>query len=173
MYAVKAFLLASMAGVISFEWASNQSADLLVFLFLTKGGHGGVVDSISEVFPSVLGICSGWARNRILQHLRKLLHFSLITCFADVDARSALLSRTMQTLPEELHFAAHQRVVSVTIGALVAASYFDAGKVDPSGEDQVELMPVFGSRMSPGDSMLRLCVEKGATDAQPMMTAEL
>ena len=34
-------------------------------------------------------------------------------------------------------------------------------------------MPVFRSRVSPGDSMLRLCVEEGDTDAQPMMTAEL
>ena len=63
-------------------------------------------------------------------------------------------------------------MVRVTIGALVAARYLDAGEVDTSGEDQVELMPVFGSRLSPGDSMLRLCVEEGVTDAQPMMTAE-
>ena len=109
----------------------------------TEGEHGSVVDSISEVFPSVLGICSGWARKGILQHLRKLLHFSMITCFADVDARSALLSCTVQTLHAELHFAAHQRVVSVTISALVAASYLDTGVVHTSGEDQVELMPVF------------------------------
>ena len=125
------------------------------------------------MFPSVLGICSGWARKRILQLLRKLLHFSLITCFVDVNARSALLSCTVQTLHAELHFAAHQRVVSVTIGALLAASYLDAGEVDTSGEDQVELMPVFRSRVSPGDSMLRLCVEEGVTDTQPMMKAEL
>ena len=97
----------------------------------------------------------------------------MITCFADVDARSALLSCTVQTLHAELHFAAHQRVVSVTIGDLVAAGYLDAGEVDTSAEDQVELMPVFGSRVSPGDSMLRLCVADGVTDAQPMMTAEL
>ena len=32
LYAVNAFLLASMTGVISSERASNQSADLLVFL---------------------------------------------------------------------------------------------------------------------------------------------
>ena len=95
------------------------------------------------MLPSVLGICSGWSRKRILQHLRKLLHFFLITCFVDVDARSALLSCTVQTLHAELHFAAHQRVVSVTIGALVTASYLDAGEVDTSGEDQVELMQVF------------------------------
>ena len=55
----------------------------------------------------------------------------------------------------------------------VAASYLDAGEVDKYGEDQVELMPVFGSRVSPRDSMLRLCVEEGVADAQPMMTAEL
>ena len=54
-------------------------------------------------------------------------------------------------------------MVSVTIGALVAASYLDAGKVDTSGEDQVELMPVFRSWVSPGDSMPRLCVEEGVT----------
>ena len=124
------------------------------------------------MFPSVLGICSGWARKRILQHLRKLLHFSLITCFADVDARSALLSCTVQTLRTELHFAAHQRVVSVAIGAPVTASYLDAGKVDTSSEDQVELMPVFQSWVSQEDSMLRLCVQ-GVTYAQPMMTAGL
>ena len=122
---------------------------------------------------SVSGICSGWARKRILQHLRKLLHFSLITCFAGVDARSALLSSTVQTLRVQLHFAAHQTVVSVTIGTLVAASYLDVGKVDTSSEDQVELMLVFRSRVSPGDSMPRLCVEDGITYAQPMMTAEL
>ena len=34
-------------------------------------------------------------------------------------------------------------------------------------------MPVFGSQVSPGDSMLRFCVEEGVTDAQPMMTTEL
>ena len=97
----------------------------------------------------------------------------MITCFADVDARSALLSCTVQTLRTELHFAAHQRVVSVAIGALVAAGYLDAGEVDASGEDQVELMPVFRSWVSPGDSMLRLCVEESVTDTEPMMTAEL
>ena len=86
--------------------------------------------------------------------------------------KSALLSRTVQTLRAELHFAAHQRVVSVTIGALVAASYLDAGEVNKSGEDQVELMPVFRSWVSPGDSMLRLCAADGVTDTQPMMTAE-
>ena len=86
--------------------------------------------------------------------------------------RSVLLSRTVQTLQEELHIAAHQRVVSVAIGALVAASYLDTGKFDTFGEDQVELLPVFGSWVSPGDSMLRLCVEEGVTDAQTMMTAE-
>ena len=120
-----------------------------------RTGHGGVVDSISVVFPLVLGICSGWARKRILQHMRKL-HFSLIACFAGVDARSAFISRKMQTLHVELHIAAHQRVVSVTVGALVAASCLDVGKVDTSSEDQVELMPVFRSRLSPGDPMLLL-----------------
>ena len=79
----------------------------------------------------------------------------------------------MQTLRADLHIAAHRRVVSVTISGLVAASYLDAGKVNTSGEDQVELMPVFGSRVSPGDSMLRLCVADGVTDSQPVMTAEL
>ena len=97
--------------------------------------------------------------------MRKPLHFSLIACFPSVDARSALLSRTVQTLRTELHIAANQIVVSVTIGALVAASYLDAGEVGTSGEDQVELMPVFRSWVSPGDSMLRLCVEEGVTYA--------
>ena len=59
------------------------------------------------------------------------------------NMRSALLSRTVQTFRTELHIVAHQRVVSVTIGTLVATSYLDAGKVDTTGEDQVELMPVF------------------------------
>ena len=131
------------------------------------------MDSISEVFPLILDICSGWARERILQHTREFLHFPLIAFFAGVDARSAFLSRTLQTLRTELHSAAHQTVVGITIGALVAASYLHTGEVDRSGEDQAELMPVFGSRVSPGDSMLRLCVEEGVTDAQPMMTAEL
>ena len=172
LYAVKAFLLASMTGVISSEWASNQSADLLVFLPKTDS----VVDNISEVFPSVLSICSGWARERILQHSNTRTNssnFSLVACFAGVDAWSVLLAHTVQTLRGELHIAAHQRVVNVTIGALVAASDLDAGKVDTSGEDQVKLMPVFGSQVSPGDSMLRLCIEEGVTDAKPMMTAEL
>ena len=66
----------------------------------------------------------------------------------------------MQTIHAELHFAAYQRVVSVTIGALVAASYLDAGEVDTSGEDQVELMPVFRSWVSPGDSMLSFVLKK-------------
>ena len=114
----------------------------------------------------------GGPEKRILRNLCKLLHFSLIACFAGVDARSALLSRTVQTLRAELHFAAHQRLVSVTVGALVAVSYLDAGEVDTSGEDQVELMPVFRSWVSPGDSMLKLYVEEGVTDAQPMMTVE-
>ena len=85
--------------------------------------------------PSVLGICSGWARERILQHTRKLLHFTLVVCFAGVNARSALLSHTVQFLHTKLHFAAHQRVVSVAVGAVVAANDLDAGKVDTSGED--------------------------------------
>ena len=93
--------------------------------------------------------------------------------FCGVDERSALLSRTVQTLRVELHIAAHQKVVSVIIGALVAVSDLDAGKVDTSGEDRVGLMSMFGSRVSPGDSMLGLCVEEGITDAQLMMTAEL
>ena len=113
--------------------------------------------------PSVLGICNGWARERIL-------HISLTACFAGVDGRSALLSRTVQILREELHIAVHQRVVSVTICALIATSDFDAGEVDKSGEDQVGLTPVSGSRVFSGDSMLRLCVEEGVTDAQLMMT---
>ena len=121
-----------MTGVISSKWASNQSANLLVFLPKVN-----MVDSISEVVPSVLGICSRWARERILQHSRKLLHISSIARFAGADARSAFLSPTVQTLHSELHIAERQRVVSVTISALVAASDLDAGKVDTSGEDQV------------------------------------
>ena len=71
----------------------------------------------------------------------------------------------MQSLCTELDVAAHQGVISVAIGTVVAASVLDSGEVDTPGEDQVELMPVFGSRMSLRDSMLRLRVEEGVTDA--------
>ena len=85
--------------------------------------------------PSVLGICSGWARERILQHARKFLHFTLIVRIAGINVRSDFLSSMAQLLHAELYLAAHQRLVSVTAGAVVAVSELDAGKVNTSGED--------------------------------------
>ena len=39
------------------------------------------------MFPSVLDICSEWARERIVQYTLRLLHFSVTTCFAGVHVR--------------------------------------------------------------------------------------
>ena len=126
--------MASMTGVISTEWASNQLADLLVFL--------PKVDMAAFKIAPLKCSHRSWALQWVGQGENPSTHEQIPPLFYDhvfcgVDARSALLSRTLQTLCAELHIAAHQRVVSVTIGALVAASYLDAGKVDTSGEDQV------------------------------------
>ena len=41
-----------------------------------------------------------------------------------------------------------------------------------SGEDQVKLVPVLGSWVSPGDSVLELRVEECICDAETMVAAE-
>ena len=60
-------------------------------------------------------------------------------------------------------------MVSVAVGTLVAASELDARQIVTSDEDQVKLMPVNRTRVSPGDSVLRFRVEEGVSDAQLMM----
>jgi len=49
----------------------------------------------------------------------------------------------------ESHFAARKRVVGVAVGTLIETSYENVSEVVAPGHDQVELVPMFGSGMSP------------------------
>ena len=40
-------------------------------------------------------------------------------------------------------------------------------------EDQIELMPMLGSWMSPGNSVLKLCIKERVADTKTIITANL
>ena len=61
----------------------------------------------------------------------------------------------------EIHLAANKGVVSVTVCTLVTTSSFDIAEVGASRENQVRLVPVFRSWVSPGHFVLGICHEEG------------
>ena len=73
----------------------------------------------------------------------------------------------------ETHLTADQGVVCVTVGTVVGAGDEHMVEQGLSGDDKVKLVPVLGSGVSPGHSVLRLGGEEGVGDAQPMEGAEL
>ena len=70
----------------------------------------------------------------------------------------------MHPLGLEIHLAADKGVVSVTVCTLVTTSLFDIAEVEASRENQVKLVPVFRSGVSPGHFVLGFCHEKGVGD---------
>ena len=68
-----------------------------------------------------------------------------------------------------MYLAADQGVVHVAVGTVVGASDEHMG---PPGDEEVQLVPVLGSGVSPGHSVMRFSGEEGVGDAQTMESAE-
>ena len=77
---------------------------------------------------------------------------------------SAFFLGMVQPLGFEIHLAADKGVVSVAVCTLVTTSYFEIAKVGASRENQVKLVPVFRSGVSPGHFVLGFCHEEGVGD---------
>ena len=129
------------------------------------------MNGILEVLPSntCVSITRTW--KRFLKRTSKLLHFTPLTSFAGVNARPSHLFCTIQFLCAQFYSAAHKEVVRITISTLIAACDLDAGKAGASCENQVKLVPVLRSRVSPGDSVLGLGIEERVTNTETVMTA--
>ena len=68
--------------------------------------------------------------------------------------------------------SADQGVVRVAVGTVGGASDEHVAEQGPPGDDKVQLVPVLGSGVSPGHSVLRFGGEEGVGDAQIMESAE-
>ena len=77
---------------------------------------------------------------------------------------SAFFLGMMYPLGLEIHLAADKGVVSVAVCTLVTTSSFDIAEVGASRENQVKLVPVFRSGVSPGHFVLGFCHEEGVGD---------
>ena len=77
---------------------------------------------------------------------------------------SAFFLGMVHPLGFEIHLAADKGVVSVTVCTLVTTSEFDIAEVGASRENQVKLVPVFRSGVSPGHFVLGFCHEESVGD---------
>ena len=73
----------------------------------------------------------------------------------------------------ETHLAADQGVVSITVGAVVGASDKHLVKEASPGDHEVQLVPVMGPRVPPGESVMWLGREECVGDGEIMVGAEL
>ena len=64
-------------------------------------------------------------------------------------------------------------MVHVTVCAMKGVREMDAAECLSSRDNEVELMPTFGSGVSPGEPVQRLSLEKGVGDAKLVITAQL
>ena len=83
-----------------------------------------------------------------------------------------MLFEAMNALGLETRLAVDQGVVRVAVGTVVGASDEHVVEQGPPGDDEVQLVPVLGSGVSPGHSVLRFSGEEGVGDAQTMESAE-
>ena len=116
------------------------------------------------VFPSLHCTCIGWTGQGLLKHSDELLHFLWSAGHTCVDTMSAFFFGMMHPLGLEIHLAANKRVVGVTVCTLVTTSWFDITEVGASCENQVKLVPVFRSGVSPGHFVLGFCHEEDVGD---------
>ena len=100
-----------------------------------------------------------------------LLHKVWLAHLADVDARIPLLLATMVPLGLELDLAAHQGVVCVAVRAVVGACEENVLNGGSSDQDEIQLVPVFGAWVSPGDLVLGLGLEEGVGNTQVVVCA--
>ena len=96
---------------------------------------------------------------------------STLPCF---NARPSRLFCEVHFLCSRFYFAAHQGVVCMAISTLITTCDLDACKGGASGEDQVKLMAVLRSWVSPEDSVLgawywRTCYwHRGCNDSKTL-----
>ena len=69
------------------------------------------------------------------------------------------------------HFVANQWVVGIAVGTVVAASNKDEVQQWSSSDDEIQLVPVTGSRVLPGYSVAQLGGEECVGDAEVIVGA--
>ena len=69
---------------------------------------------------------------------------------------ASLLLLLVGSLRLKMHFVANQRVVSIAVGTVVAVSNEDAVQEWSLSNDEIQLVPVTGSRVLPGYSVAQL-----------------
>ena len=137
-----------------------------LFSLLAKCGQGGVINSVIEMFPSFRCICISQASKGFLKQLGKFLHFSLIASLADVNTWSSFLFRVLQSFCSQFYY-------THTISILVTACDRNTMRARTSSEDQIRLMPMLGSWMSPGNSGLKLRIKERVADTKTIIKAKL
>ena len=89
--------------------------------FLNEAAHGRVITSLANVVPSVL--CACWA---VLEGLADSVCEEYTSIWdggpSYVDAWASLLLGTLDLLGSEMHLTTSQRMVSVTLGAVIGIS---------------------------------------------------
>ena len=73
--------------------------------------------------------------------------------FADVNTWPSFLFHVIQSLCSQFYFTTQQGVISIATSSLVTVCDHNTRKARTSSEDQIELMPMLRSWMSPGNSV--------------------
>jgi len=171
LYSRSAVHFAVMAGSISLIPASNQSSFFLAllpkvskatsYMALWMWFHRAVAQSVWAVLQSHF--------DDFREAFAQVRHQSS----GGVDPRAALLFGAVYSSGSETHLAAGQGVVSITVGAVVGASDKHLVKEASPDDHEVQLVPVLGHGVPPGDSVVWLGREECVGDAEIMVGAEL
>ena len=79
----------------------------------------------------------------------------------------------MNLLRPKSDLAGYKGMVGITVSAVIAPRVKDSAEVRSSGDDEVELVPVAGTGVSPRHFLQLLTLEEGVCDTQAMDATEL
>ena len=124
--------------------------------FLTEAAHGWVISSFANMVPSLL-YAALWA---VLEGLVDSVCEEYTSIWdlgpSYFDAWTSFLLGIMDSFGSEMHLATNQRMVSVTVGAVTAAGDEETAQQWYSIDDEIQLVPMTRSWVSPGYSVDRL-----------------
>ena len=98
--------------------------------------------------------------------------FRGVVSTAGVDAGPAFGLRVVNLLRPKSDLAGYKGMVGITVSAVIAPRVKDAAEVRSSGDDEVELVPVAGTGVSPRHFLQLLTLEEGVCDTQAMDATE-